>query len=197
MDRQRIAGQVRFLMEADKLKTVLRQTLLADGSRRENDAEHSWHFALYAMVLYEYADTGKVDLFRVLQMALVHDMVEIYAGDTFCYDTAGAADKHERETAAADRLFAILPPDQRDYYKELWREFESMETPDSRYAAAIDRIQPLLNNYLTNGHTWKLGDIHSRHVYGRMAPIRSGAPGLWAVVEHIVEDSIRKGYLPD
>ena len=195
MDAKRIEGQLRFLIEIDKMKTVLRQTLLADGSHRENDAEHSWHLALYAMILQEYA-AGEIDIDRVVQMVLVHDLIEVYAGDTFCYDAAANTDKAEREDAAAKKLFSMLEPDQGAYYEALWREFDAEETDDSRYAAAMDRIQPLMNNYMTGGHTWKLGDIHSSDVYRRMAPIQVGAPKLWPVIEYIVEDCIQKGYLP-
>lgn len=195
MDGKRIEGQLRFLIEIDKMKSVLRQTLLADGSHRENDAEHSWHLALYAMILQEYA-AGEIDIDRVVQMVLVHDLVEIYAGDTFCYDAAANTDKAERENAAAEKLFSLLEPEQGAYYEALWREFDAEETDDSKYAAAMDRIQPLMNNYMTGGHTWHLGDIHSSDVYRRMAPIKIGAPKLWPVIEYIVEDCIQKGYLP-
>jgi len=156
MDSKRMEGQLRFLIEIDKMKSVLRQTLLADGSHRENDAEHSWHLALYAMILQEYA-AGEIDIDRVVQMVLVHDLVEIYAGDTFCYDAAANTDKAERENAAAEKLFSLLEPEQGAYYEALWREFDAEETDDSKYAAAMDRIQPLMNNYMTGGHTWHLG----------------------------------------
>ncbi|MGI6004779.1 MAG: HD domain-containing protein [Christensenellales bacterium] len=190
----RLKQQLEFLAEVDKMKGVLRQSLLADGSRRENDAEHSWHLALMAMVLYEYAQDD-VDICRVLKMALVHDLVEIYAGDTFAYDEEAGRSKQEREELAADRLFGMLPQDQGREIRSLWEEFDLMETPDARYAAAMDRIQPFLNNYLTKGHTWKLGSVTSDKVYRRMAMVKEGAPALWPFVEHIVKDSIAKGYL--
>ena len=193
---ERLKGQLAFLMEIDKMKTVLRRTLVADGSKRENDAEHSWHLAMYSMVLYEYADNPEnIDLNRVIRMVLVHDLVEVYAGDTFCYDAKGNEDKEQREREAADKLFALLPKEQGDEYRALWEEFDRMDTPDSRFAASTDRLQPLLNNYVTQGHTWKLGDISSKDVFKRMEPIKTGAPELWKVVELIVEDSIKKGYL--
>ena len=195
MDEERLRRQMTFLAEADKMKNVLRQTLLADGSRRENDAEHSWHFALAGMILFEYAHSAEVDLCRVLQMALVHDMVEIYAGDAFCYDPAANRGKLERERAAADRLFSLLPEEQGAFCRGLWEEFDAMETPDAKYAAAMDRIQPLLNNYLTGGHTWKLGRVTSADVYRRMDMVRAGTPALWPMVEFIVNDSIRQGFL--
>ena len=195
MHNNRFEQQLAFLTEVDKMKNVLRQTLIADGSRRETDAEHSWHFALMAMVLYEYCDCPHVNLNRVLKMALVHDLVEVYAGDTFAYDEEGNRDKLKRETEAADKLFGLLPEDQGVEYRKLWEEFDAMETPDALYAASIDRLQPLLNNLLTQGHTWKLGHVTSQQVYQRMAPIRQGAPELWSFVEYAVNDSIQKGYL--
>ncbi len=193
---EKLKGQLSFLMEIDKMKTVLRRTLVADGSKRENDAEHSWHLAMYAMVLYEYAENPQnIDLNRVIRMVLVHDLVEVYAGDTFCYDAKGNEDKEQREREAADKLFALLPKEQGDEYRALWEEFDRMDTPDSCFAASTDRLQPLLNNYVTKGHTWKLGDVTSKDVFKRMEPIKTGAPQLWKVVELIVDDSIKRGYL--
>lgn len=192
---ERFEKQLQFLIEVDKMKTILRQTLLVDQSRRENDAEHSWHFALMAMILYEYADQNKVNLLRVLKMALIHDLVEVYAGDTFAYDEAGYETKESREKAAAQKLFGMLPGDQTKDIRELWEEFDKMETPDSKYAAAIDRLQPFVNNYLTEGHTWKKGNVTSDKVYKRMELVRQGMPELWEYVEKTIQDSIEKGYL--
>ena len=194
METSRFEQQMRFLVEIDQMKNVLRQTLLADGSRRESDAEHSWHLAMYAMLLSEYAPEP-VDISRVVRMVLVHDLIEIYAGDTFCYDKEGNRDKAAREAAAADRLYALLPSDQAGEYRALWEEFDRMDTPDSRFAAALDRIQPIINNYLTKGHTWKLGHVTSAQVYERMAPVKSGLPEAWKVVEWIINTSIEKGFL--
>lgn len=194
METSRFEQQMRFLVEIDQMKNVLRQTLLADGSRRESDAEHSWHLAMYAMLLSEYAPEP-VDISRVVRMVLVHDLIEIYAGDTFCYDKEGNRDKAAREEAAADRLYALLPADQAGEYRALWEEFDRMDTPDSRFAAALDRIQPIINNYLTKGHTWKLGHVTSAQVYERMAPVKNGLPEAWKVVEWIINTSIEKGFL--
>ena len=194
METSRFEQQMRFLVEIDQMKNVLRQTLLADGSRRESDAEHSWHLAMYAMLLSEYAPEP-VDISRVVRMVLVHDLIEIYAGDTFCYDKEGNRDKAAREAAAADRLYALLPADQAGEYRALWEEFDRMDTPDSRFAAALDRIQPIINNYLTKGHTWKLGHVTSAQVYERMAPVKNGLPEAWKVVEWIINTSIEKGFL--
>lgn len=195
MNQNRLEQQFKFLVEVDKMKNVARKTLLADGSRQETDAEHSWHFALMAMVLYEYCDCKNVNIDRVIRMALVHDLIEIYAGDTFAYDVKGNESKLAREAAAADRLFAILPEDQAVTYRKLWEEFDAMETADAQYAASIDRLQPIINNFLTAGHTWQLGNVTSAQVYERMAPIETAAPELWKVVEFIINDSIEKGYL--
>lgn len=194
METSRFEQQMCFLVEIDQMKNVLRQTLLADGSRRESDAEHSWHLAMYAMLLSEYAPE-LVDVSRVVRMVLVHDLIEIYAGDTFCYDKEGNQDKAAREKAAADRLYALLPADQAAEYRALWEEFDRMDTPDSRFAAALDRIQPIINNYLTEGHTWKLGHVTSTKVYERMAPVKNGLPEAWKMVEWILHDSIEKGFL--
>ena len=192
---ERFAEQLQFLIEVDKMKTILRQTLLVDQSRRENDAEYSWHFALMAMILYEYADQNQVNLFRVLKMALIHDLVEVYAGDTFAYDEAGYETKESREKAAAQKLFGMLPGDQAKEIRELWEEFDTMETPDSKYAAAIDRLQPFVNNYLTEGYTWKKGNVTSDKVYKRMDMVKQGMPELWDFIEKTIQDSIDKGYL--
>ena len=173
MVSERFEKQLRFLVEADKMKNVLRQTLIADGSRQETDAEHSWHFALMAMTLFDHArEKEKIDLDRVIRMALVHDLVEVYAGDTFCYDEAANLDKADRERAAADRLFGLLPEEQGREYRALWEEFDEKSTPDAAYAAAIDRLQPLINNHLTGGHTWKKGNVKAEQVKKRIEPVR-------------------------
>ena len=197
MDVNRLEQQMRFLVEVDKMKSVYRRTILIDKTRRESDAEHSWHFALMAMLLAEYADPEKVDCARVIRMALVHDLIEIYAGDTFAYDVQGNQDKRQRETEAADKLFALLPEDQAAEIRALWEEFDAMETPDGQYAAAIDRLQPFLNNYLTQGHTWGLGDVKSAQVYERMDPIRVALPEVWPFVDKMIQESIEKGYLEE
>ena len=193
--KERFEKQLGFLVEVDKMKSVLRQTLLADKSRQENDAEHSWHFALMAMILYEYADRTKVDLARVLKMALVHDLIEIYAGDTFAYDDIGNESKEEREALAAKKLFSMLPQDQCCETRSLWLEFDQMETMDAKYAAAIDRLQPFINNYMTEGYTWKLGNVTSDKVHKRMDMVRIATPDLWPFVIKVIDESIDKGYL--
>ena len=196
MVSERFEKQLKFLVEADKMKNVLRQTLIADGSRQETDAEHSWHFALMAMTLIEYAkDKDIIDLNHVIRLALLHDMVEIYAGDTFCYDAAANEDKAEREKAAADKLFGILPEEQGREYRALWEEYEAKETPEAAYAAAIDCLQPIINNHLTDGHTWKLGKVTSDQVRRRNETVKRAMPQVYELVDWIIETNIAKGNL--
>jgi putative hydrolase of HD superfamily len=191
---EKLKGQLEFLIVADKMKNISRQTLLADKSRQETDAEHSWHFALMAMTLFEYAGLDGINLDRVIKMALVHDLVEIYAGDTPAYDAKGYEDKEAREKAAADKLFCLLPGDLATEYRALWEEFDRMDTPDSIYAAAIDRLQPFVNNHLTDGHTWVKHNVSVDQVYKRMAPVQTALPELWEYVEDVIRESCVKGY---
>jgi len=184
-----------FIIEADKMKNIQRQTLLADSSRRENDAEHTFHFALAAMTFFDHCVIPGVDINRVVRMALVHDLVEIYAGDTYCYDVAASETQEEREKEAADKVFGMLPPEQGAEYLALWEEFDRRDTPDSKYAAAIDRIQPFINNTLTEGHTWKLGGVSVAQVYKRMAPIKEATPDLWEYVEENIKAAVEKGWI--
>lgn len=185
-----------FLVKIDQMKTILRRNLVADGSKREDDAEHSWHLAMMAMVLQEYAaEREEIDFDRVLRMALVHDLVEVFAGDTFCYDKEGNLSKAQRELEAADRLFGMLPEEQGKEYRSLWEEFDQMQTPDSRYAAAIDRLQPFVLNYLTNGHTWKLGNVDQAQVYQRIGPVKTALPEIWDSVVWMIQDATQKGLI--
>ncbi|MCW4030771.1 MAG: HD domain-containing protein, partial [Candidatus Bathyarchaeota archaeon] len=164
LDNLRLQRQVRFVVEIDKLKQVLRQTFTIAKSRQENSAEHSWHIALMAILLSEYANSTKIDVFRVVKMLLIHDLVEIDAGDTFCYDDIARRDQHERELQAAERIFNLAPKDQAKKLVILWEEFEACKTPDSRFANAIDRLQPLLNNYYTEGKGWIKHNIKKHQV---------------------------------
>jgi putative hydrolase of HD superfamily len=190
----RLGQQIQFVLEIDRLKGVLRQTLLTDGSRQENSAEHSWHIALMAVLLAEYAPVP-VDVLRVVKMLLLHDLVEIDAGDTFCYDVQGNQSKAKREQQAADRLFGLLPPDQATELRSLWDEFESQQTSDAQFAAALDRLQPLLNNWKTEGHTWRKHGVTCDLVLHRMAPIETAAPELWQLVQQILDECVAVGYL--
>ena len=195
MQSTRLQKQISFLLEIDKMKTILRRNIILDKSKQEDDAEHSWHMAMMAMIRYEYAPKG-TDLFRVLKIALVHDLVEVYAGDTFCYDQEANLDKAQREQQAADKLFSMLEEDQARELRTLWEEFDRMDTPDSLYAGAIDRLQPLLLNCHTQGHTWKLGPITSEDVYRRADPIRRSSPELWEYVDGMIQSCIQSGLLP-
>lgn len=185
--------KLQFLILIDKMKSVYRQTLLADKSRRETDAEHSWHIALMAMLFSEFAPEG-VDRERVIKMCLVHDLVEIYAGDTFCYDKKAGEDKKEREMYAAEKLFSALPEDDGKELKKLWLEFEEQETPDAIFSASLDRFQPLINNFLTDGHTWKKGKVVRHQVEERAALIKKGLPIAWETVQKILDDAEGKGF---
>lgn len=185
--------KLEFLVLLDKMKTVYRQTLLADKSRRETDAEHSWHIAMMAMLFADLAPEG-VDRDRSIRMCLVHDLVEIYAGDTFCYDVKAGEDKSERETKAADKLFAILPEKDGKELKELWIEFEMQSTPDALFAASLDRLQPLINNILTDGHTWRKGSVQRKQVEQRAAVIEKGFPAAWRTVCDVIDEAEIKGY---
>jgi putative hydrolase of HD superfamily len=191
----RLSQQLAFILEIDKLKSILRQTPITGPERRqENDAEHSWHIAVIAALLAEYAPTA-IDVARVIRMLLIHDIVEIDAGDTFAYDAAGYSDKAERESRAADRIFGLLPADQAAELRALWDEFEAAATPESRYANALDRLQPLLLNSRTGGGSWSNHHVTRAQVLTRMEPIRHGAPELWPVVQAIVDDASARGWL--
>ena len=194
MPNQRLQQQIAFIIEIDKLKRILRQTLLTDASRQENSAEHSWHIALMAVVLSEYAPT-EIDLLKVIKLLLLHDLVEIDAGDTFCYDVAANQNKVERELAAADRIFGLLPAEQDVELRSLWEEFEAQTTPEALFAAALDRLQPLLNNQQTDGASWQKHGITREQVLWRMQPVKAGAPQLWTLIEEIVDSCVAAGYL--
>jgi putative hydrolase of HD superfamily len=190
----RLERQLAFIQELDRLKGVLRQTRVLDGARQENSAEHSWHLALCAMVLSEHAPPG-TDLLRVLRMVLVHDVVEIDAGDAFAYDASVNVGKEERERLAAERIFGLLPDDVADDLRALWMEFEEGATPDARFAVALDRLQPLLLNFNGQGGSWRHHAVSHDRVMVRMAPIREGAPTLWPLVERLLDEAVARGYL--
>ncbi len=192
----RLNRQLLFSAEIDKMTDVLRRTLLINKSRRENDAEHSWHIAAMAMLFSEYT-VEPVDVSRAVQMCVVHDIVEIDAGDTFAYDAKGNADKTAREAEAADKLFAKLPPDQGALIRSLWEEFDAMETPDAKYAACMDRLQPFLHNTLTDGHTWVEGSVSREAVEKRMAVIREFMPEVYKWIEANLDRAVHNGWLTD
>lgn len=192
---RRLERQVAFLLELDKAKHVLRRNHLVDGSRRENDAEHMWHLAMMAIVLEEHA-TEPVDLGRVLRMVLLHDVVEIDAGDTFVYDERARAAAQERERSAAERIFGLLPPDQAVELRALWQEFEEGASPESRFAAALDRLHSVLLIHADEGRTWADHGVTGGQVLARNAPIGLGAPALWELAQRLISDALARGYLP-
>jgi len=186
--------QFAFLLEADRLKGVLRANRIADGTRRENTAEHSWHLTLFALVLSEYA-VGEVDPWRVVQMLILHDLVEIEAGDTPLHDPIGALDQAEREQIAADTLFGMLPGGQGASMRATWEEFEAAGTDDARFAKALDRLQPILLNHVVGGGTWIDYDVDEGRARASSQRIAEGSPELWAAVEAVFADAIAKGWL--
>jgi putative hydrolases of HD superfamily len=194
MDPQRLARQLAFVVELDRLKSILRRTSLIDRSRRENSAEHSWHLTLMAAVLAEHA-AEPIDPARVVTMLLVHDVVEIDAGDTFCYDAGANLDRAERERQAAERLFGLLPADQADGLRALWEEFEAGATADACFAVALDRMQPLLQNFHGGGGSWREHGVRRAEVRARMEPIREALPAAWPVVERIIEAACAEGWI--
>ena len=194
MPHDRIAQQFAFLVEADKLKKIIRRTSLIDLSRRENSAEHSWHLVLTAMLMREHTSV-EFDLLHALEMLTIHDLVEIDAGDTFAYDAAGQATKAQRELDAAERIFGLLPPDQASYLRALWEEFEARETPESRFSNAMDRLQPLLQNARSDGGSWRTHDLTRDQVLERMAPIESALPTVWPIVVEIIDAFCASGLI--
>ena len=191
----RLEQQLAFLIELDKAKSVFRQSYVTDGSRKENDAEHMWHLAMFVLVLAEHAGEP-IDVLKVLKMVLIHDIVEIDAGDAFVYDAAARESKAELELAAAERLYGMLPADQGAELRALWDEFEAKVTPEARFAGAVDRLQPLLQNVTTLGRSWQEHGITSDRVLALNARIELGSPSLWVHVQEVLHDAVAKGYLP-
>ena len=190
----RLAQQIAFLIEADKLKSVVRRTPLVDTSRLENSAEHSWHLVLVIMVLREYGPAD-IDWMRVMEMAVVHDLVEIDAGDVSAYDVTALETKAQREQAAAARVFGLLPVDQRNRFRELWDEFERHDTPEARFANAVDRLQPLLQNEHSGGGSWCSQSLRDTQILHRMAPIESAMPDVWPHVLDVIESFCQAGII--
>ena len=190
----RLDQQIGFILELDTLKSVLRRSYLLNNTRRENSAEHSWHLSAMALVLAEHANVD-IDQFRVLKMLLVHDIVEIDSGDTYIYDTAGNDTKAVREQEAAQRIFGLLPDDQKLELTRLWQEFEARETPEAKFAAALDRLMPLLHNYHTEGRSWREHGITKQQVLNLNRHIADGSQSLWEYAESLIGDAAAKGYL--
>ncbi len=190
---ERLRSQLLFMLELDKLKTVLRRNHTT-AMRRENTAEHCWHITLFALILAEYSNES-VDIGRVLKMLLIHDIVEIDAGDTFVYDIDGLKDKAEREQKAAERIFGLLPPDQKQELMSLWNEFERRDTPESRFAAALDRLNPMLLNIYSEGKTWRDHSITVQQAYNHNKHMAEGSEDLWKFAEQLIEFAEENGYL--
>lgn len=191
---ERLARQIAFLVEADKLKSIVRRTPLVDVSRLENSAEHSWHLVLVIMVMREYGPKN-IDWMRVMEMVAVHDLVEIDAGDVSAYDVDAFAAKAQREQAAADRIFGLLPADQHAHFRELWNEFEAHETAEARFANAVDRLQPLIQNAHASGGSWRSQTLVRAQILHRMAPIEASLPDVWPHVLEVVESFCAAGVL--
>lgn len=192
MDSERIRKQFEFLQEIDKEKTIFRQTYIADASRKENDAEHSWHLAMMVLIMAEYANE-EIDVLHTMSMVLIHDLIEIDAGDTYAYDSAGNTTKRERELKAADRLFNILPEDQAEKIRALWDEFEEGVTPEAVFANSLDKIQPLMLNNASGGKSWEEHAVHLSQVLGRNERTPDGSRDMWDYArENFIEPNIGK-----
>lgn len=193
---ERLVRQIEFIAECDKLKDVFRQTITTQTRRPENDAEHSWHLCLCVMVLAEHANERGLDVLRVLKMLIVHDLVEIDAGDTFAYDVAAMANQHEREAIAADRIFGLLPADQAREFRALWDEFEEKKSAEARFATAVDRFQPMLLNCRTQGAAWNRHGVTHDRVIARNQHIAAGCSELWRYAEQMLQECVDAGHLP-
>lgn len=190
----RLLKDIEFIVEIDRMKKILRQTSVIGLDQRENDAEHSWHISIMAMILKEYSNE-EIDILKVIKMLLTHDLVEIYAGDTFCYDVKGNEDKRERELKAAEKIYGMLDEDKGKELRSLWDEFEEMNTPESLFAASMDRIQPMLSNYYNDGGTWKKYSVEKENIYKRISPVEKSSDELWDYMKYIIEDAEKRGLI--
>ena len=193
---ERLKKQLDFILEVDKVKNIVRQTYLSDGKRKENDAEHSWHLALMAVLLKEYSNE-EVKLERVIPMVLIHDLVEIDAGDTYAFDEVGKMTQSSREREAADRIFGMLPDDQGQRFRLLWEEFEAYETPEARFAHMLDNCQPMFLNDATNGRSWEEHHVKKSQIYSRNSKTGEGSEIIWKYMQGIVEKHISLGHIID
>ncbi len=191
---ERLEQQISFILEVDKLKNIIRQNYITDGSRREDDADHSWHLALMCAILSEYSNEG-IDIAKTMKMLLIHDIIEIDAGDTYAYDPEANVSKRERELAAADRIFNLLPADQAAELRALWDEFEENATAEARFASTLDRLQPFLLNSASNGKSWKEHKVTFSQVMKRNAATPLGSEALWEYEYKRILQEVEKGNL--
>lgn len=194
MENKRLEQQLAFALEVDKEKNILRQTHLSGHGRRENDAEHAWHMAVMIYLLKEYANEP-IDLAKTMMMALLHDVVEIDAGDTYAYDEKGLETQAEREEKAAKRIFGLLPKEQQEEFYGLFREFEEYETPEARFAHTMDNFQPLMLNHSNGGGDWKEHNVAKSQIYKRNAKTGTGSEIIWNYMQELIEENVRKGAL--
>ena len=192
MDMERLKKQMDFILEIDKEKNIRRQTLISDASRQETDAEHAWHLAVMCALLSEYSNE-KIDVAHTMLMVLMHDLVEIDAGDTYAYDEEGNKSKEERELKAADRIYNLLPPDQAKMARELWDEFEAMETPEARFANTLDKIQPVFLNDAAGGISWTRHGVYIDQILKRDARVHEGSEELWKYTMKILDKNVENG----
>lgn len=193
---ERLEKQMAFSLEIDKEKNVFRQTHISGNGRNENDAEHAWHMAVMAYLLKEYSDE-EIDIGRVMLMCLIHDIVEIDAGDTYAYDEKAKATQKEREEAAKERIFSLLPEDQKKELSDIFEEFEAFETPESKFAHAMDNLQPLMLNDSNNGADWRAHEVSAEKVYGRQSKTKLASKKLYELTERIIKENIRKGNIKE
>ncbi|MCI5936336.1 MAG: HD domain-containing protein [Lachnospiraceae bacterium] len=194
---ERLRKQMEFALEIDKEKNIFRQTHLSNHGRNENDAEHAWHMAIMAYLLREYSNEP-IDIGKVMLMCLIHDIVEIDAGDTYAYDLEGQKTQKAREEAAKERIFSMLPEDQKSELSSLFDEFEAYETPEAKFAHAMDNLQPLMLNDSNDGADWREHRVHSSQVYGRQSKTRRGSQKLYELVDQLIQKNIKKGnIMPD
>ena len=193
----RLKKQIEFIIEIDKVKDIYRRTsLFNQKDRRENDAEHSWHISMMALILAEYSNDKAIDMLKVLKMLLIHDLVEIYAGDYFVY-TEKIEEKLEKEKEGAQKIFGLLPEDQKEEYIKIWHEFEEAETPEAKFATVLDRLQPILQNHINSGGTWTEYNITAEKIINRTQNMKEGSETLWNYVEEIIKENIEKGILKE
>lgn len=196
-DRERLQKQIDFIKEIDKEKMIKRQSYLTDCETHENDAEHAWHMAIMTLLLKEYANE-EIDVLKTVTMLLIHDLVEVYAGDTYAYDEEGKKTQAEREAKAADKLYGILPEDQGEYFKSIWLEFEEQKTPEAKFARTMDCFQPLMLNDATNGRAWKEHDVRLSWVLNRNKNTRAGSEELWQFAkENFIDPNVENGNIID